>query len=253
MKISALIVLCAVSTANAQCPCPCSPTPIPTVTPTATASSGLISAVAEWSIVHPGAPFVAMIGDSIMEGYSVSPPGFLSRMDGGPSGNFECDIATRLYETSGNIITGTNDGKSGASIAWIYGAARNRAILPPPKYLIMEGGINAGVAAGFASQQTWFDQAKSLCASHGSTLIVEEVWPSPLATNAQILAWNSALGIWASSNVVTLIPMHDWMADPTDRTKILAIWTTDHTHPTQAGVLRHSEALYNTLLQLEGQ
>ncbi len=248
MRLTTLIFLCASWTANAQCPCPCTPTPTATATVTPSAS-GLSAAIAEWAIVHPGAPFVAMVGDSIMEGY----PNFASRADYGPSGNTECDIATRLYETSGNLITGTNDGKSGASVAWILGKARNISLSPPPKYLIFEGGINGGVTAGFASQQTYFDQLKTSCSSHGSILIVEEVWPSPLATNAQIVAWNISLASWASNNGATLIPMHDWMADPADNTKILAAWTTDHTHPTQAGVARHTDAIYNTLLQLEGQ
>ncbi len=258
MKISTLIVLCAVWTANAQCPCPCTPTPIPTVTPTATASSGLVGAVAEWGVVHPGAPFAAMVGDSIMEGWS----GFISRADSGacgagPCGNTLCDIATVLYATSGNLATGTNDGKNGANMAYIYGKAHNISILPPPKYLIVEGGLNDMRATGatFADRQAYFDQLKTLCDAHGSTLLLEEVWPS-ITNNApatSIAAWNIALNTWANVNGATVIHTHDWMADPTDNTKILGAWTIDHTHPSQAGVARHADAIYNILLQLEGQ
>ncbi len=248
MRFATLILLLLVWTAAAQCPCPCTPIPIPT----ATASVGLSGAVSEWAIVHPGAPFVGYVGDSIMEGR----PNFVGRRSyGGPSGNAECNIANRVYETSGNIVTGMNDGRSGEQVAVIVTIAANYALPPPPKYLIMEGGINDMRWRGttFASRQSSYDSLKAAADSRGSILIVEEVWPSVITDNIYILAWNSALLSWASANGITVIYTHDWMADPSDHTKLLAAYTVDGTHPTEMGVGRHADAIYNTLSQLEGQ
>ncbi len=228
----------------------CTPTPNPTPTPTP--GIGLPAAVESWAAIHPNTPFVAMVGDSIMEGY----PNFVSRSDAGPCGNGPCgnvtyDIATVLYVSSGALISGTNDGVTATRMIFISNKANTRAVLPPPKYLIVEGGIN-NLHAGyiFSSQQIYFDSIKSGCDSHGSTMLVEEIWPSTLATNSAILAWNSSLATWASSNSVTLIQMHDWMADPVDHTKILPDYTWDGTHPTQAGVRRHADKIYAVLQEL---
>ncbi len=255
MKFPILILLSIAWTLNAQCPCPCTPTPAatftPVATPTATVSGGLTAAVAEWALIHPGAPFAAMDGDSIMQGY----PNFTSRaIRGGPFGNFQCDIATRLYQASGNIVTGTNDGAQGARMSNIDWKSHSVSLLPPPKYLIVEGGINDMHFGGtFADNQSLFAHIKSDCASHGSIMAVEEVWPSIMVASALISDWNSALVTWASSNGITLIQTHDWMADPADHTRMLPAYTVDGTHPSEMGVGRHADAIYNTLLQLEGQ
>ncbi len=229
---------------------PCTPTPAPTPTPTP--GPGLALAVQAWSDLHPNAPFVAMVGDSIMEGY----PNFVSRSDGGPCGGGPCgnasyDIATVLYGTSGNLVTGTNDGVCNTKMAFISNKANTKSVIPPPKYLIVEGGIN-NLHAGdtFASQQTYFDAIKAGCNSHGATMLVEEIWPAMIATNSAILSWNSSLDAWADSNSVTVIAMHDWMADPSDHTRMLADYTWDGTHPTQAGVRRHADKLFSTLQEL---
>ncbi len=185
-----------------------------------------------------------------MEGY----PGFLSRAEsGGPSGNTLCDIANVLYITSSNVVTGTNDGKSGAVVSYISTKAQNISLTPPPKYLVMEGGINdmSGSGKVFSDEQTYFDAVKTACASHGSTMLVEEVTPAVLTTNANIVAWNTALHTWALSNSITVIAMHDWMADPGDNTKLYyPNYTADHTHFNQAGVQRHADLIYTTLQTL---
>ncbi len=243
-----LLISAWIGSAMAQCPCPC--TPAPTATPTATASGGLSNAVANWANAHLGAPFVAMDGDSIMQGY----PNFTSRaIRGGPFGDFQCDIATRLYQASGNLVTGTNDGAQGARMNNIDWKSHSVSLLPPPKYLIIEGGINDMRMGGtFSDNQALFTHIKSDCAFHGSIMVVEEVWPSVMVNSSLISDWNSALSVWASANGVTLIQTHNWMADPTDNTRMLPAYTVDGTHPSEAGVARHAEALYDILLQLEG-
>ncbi len=143
-------------------------------------------------------------------------------------------------------------------MVYIKGVANNAVFVSPspvPKYLIVEGGINdmSGAGATFADRQTYFDGIKTLCDNHGSTMLVEEVWPSLLDTNAHIVAWNSALATWAASNSVTVIPMHDWMGDPAASpaySTMLSTYTVDGTHPSQAGVQRHADKLYSTLVTL---
>ncbi len=230
------------------------PTSTPTPTPTPTAPSGLVAAVNAWAVAHPGAPFIAVVGNSVMEGY----PNYLSRRESGcPCGNIEADVTQRVYEDSSNIVVGTNDGKSGAKMSYIYLTAHNTSLTPPPKYLIVEGGINdmSGPAhSTFADEQTYFDSMKTDCASHGSIMVVEEVMPSGLTTNANIVAWNSALATWASSNSVTLIATHDWMGDPAASpaysTLLAAYDNGDHTHLSIAGVGRHADKVYATLVLL---
>ncbi len=240
------------------------PSATPTSTPTATATAtstptptplGLVDAVAAWAVAHPGAPFVAMIGDSVMEGA----PNFYSRADSGPCGSncgdLLCDIARVLYTTSGNVVTGTNDGLRGDQMPGIYTRANAVSVTPPPKYLIVEGGVNdMNHGHTFADQQTYFDQIKTTCTSHGAIMLVEEVWPSAIVGNSTTLAWNAALATWASSNSVTLILIHDWMGDPAASppySHLVAAYTTDGTHPTEAGVQRHADKLYAVLQVLE--
>ncbi len=241
-------------------------TPIntPTATATATATStptptptpiGLVVAVNAWAVSHPGAPFVAMGGDSVMEGA----PNFYSRADSGPCGSncgdLLCDIARVIYTTSGNVVTGTNDGLRGTQMPAIYTKTNAVSVTPPPKYMIVEGGVNdMNHGFTFADQQTYFDQIKTTCTSHGAIMLVEEVWPNQLVSNASTVAWNSALATWASSNSVTLILMHDWMGDPAASppySHLVAAYTTDGTHPTEAGVQRHADKLYAVLQVLE--
>ncbi len=191
-----------------------------------------------------------------MEGY----PGFLSILDSGPSGNTLCDISNVLYITSNNLVTGFNWGKSGAVMAYISGVATNNALHSPspiPKYLIVEGGVNnIHSSQTFATEQTYFDSIKSLCATKGATMLVEEVWPanSTYATDANIVAWNTALNTWASSNSITVIAMHNWMGDAAASppySAMVSTYTVDGTHPSQTGVQRHADKLYSTLQILE--
>ncbi len=179
-------------------------------------------------------------------------------VDGGPSGNAQADVATQVYEDSSNIVVGVNYGKSGAKMSYIY-LQSNGTVLPlHPKYLIVEGGINdmsGPLHSVFADEQTWFDQIKTKCGTFGATMVVEEVFPSTLTSNANIVAWNSALATWASSNSVTLIATHDWMGDPAASPAYSTLLSTydngDHTHLSVVGVGRHADKVYATLLILE--
>jgi lysophospholipase L1-like esterase len=185
-------------------------------------------------------------------------PNFISRADSGPCGSncgdFLCDIARVLYTTTGNLVTGTNDAVRNTQMPAISTSASTRLGSNPPKYLIVEGGVNdINHGHTFADQQTYFDAIKTACDSVSTIMLVEEVWPSAISGNTQTLAWNSALSTWAASNSVTVILMHDWMGDPASSppySHLVAAYTVDGTHPSEAGVQRHADMLYTVLQTL---
>lgn len=209
--------------------------------------ASLANAVAAWEAAHPGAPFLAGVGDSILMGYT----NYNSYVynSGPPTGDTNGDFSTRVYVDSGNLVTGTNFGASGALVSFIYLESVGNALPLHPKYLLFEGGIN-----DLSGGSTWadvvqhYDATRTACVATGASMIVSEVWPSGLATATAISNYNASLRNWITTNTgVTLLPSHDWMASATNLEVIEPTSTWDGTHPTLAGTERWARLILGLL------
>ncbi len=214
--------------------------------------SHLSESVAGWT----GDKFVTCAGDSIMAGY----PTYTSPDEvGGPTGDLQADIATRLYGASGDLIIASNHGVSGATInPYIQEVIAGAVPDELPKYAVVEGGINS-ISGGhdFAYAEDSYDLIVDTCDTYGAILIVEEVYPSGLATPTEIADYNAALSDWVDAKValgkaVHLLPMYIPMGDPDNPDSLLPAYTVDGTHLSADGVGQHAFLIVEKIKELEG-
>lgn len=212
----------------------------------------LASAVAAWALAHPGAPFIACAGDSIVEGYT----NWLTILDAGPSGNTNGDIMQVIGGQSSGLVVGTNFGKSGAAMAYTQGAVDNLAAPLSPRYVLVHVGVN-DINGGTVWTNVFFNHMLAKCKLSNAVMILDQVWPWKSSLSAQISTWNAASLNWVTTNTtytngLYLLATHDPMANPTNNVVLYPPYTWDTQHPTILGTSNYTSILLALLNSIEG-
>lgn len=217
---------------------------------------GISRAVQDWETAHPGEPFIAYVGDSIVQGYPnyqlSGPPSWTVDPSHDDEGANIVSVVEALHPAA---IPGLNRGWAGAQVGPSYLVLNGVNSSFNPKYILWQIGINSiqGGANDWDDVSTYYDQALTSCTSAGSILIVAEVWPASLATGTVINAYNDSMNAWAVANGVEIIHTHDWMANPSNNDQLNPPWGVDGTHPSNDGVSRFAEIILDKLIELEGE
>jgi hypothetical protein len=198
---------------------------------------------------YSNSPYLAVTGDSIIEGHNVGVSSlYHSIYHGGPSGTITSEVMHELSLLigSGTILQYQNLSYGGQTFDWIASTGVPACILTKAKVVLIHGGIN-----DISTARPWEDSLANLNTIVG---LVNSASPKPRLLIDEILPWNAGndslagvvrtfnknLANFCGDNGIRLIRSHDLMGQLRTSTghldDMLNAYNYDDVHLSQLGV-----------------
>ncbi len=198
-------------------------------------------------------PYLALLGDSIMEGsgngtqlwyglYDTSHPAYILTTPGGAATSDPGSVVRSTFETGTEL---QYQNLALGSTAWQRSATTGAALcaaVKPYKTMVLCG-TNDVPTLTWAQVETYMDTTLSVLTAGGSKMVLCEILPRNTYDDTQaatIRTWNTNYATWCAANNVTLIPCHDAMGQVRGSTgeidDLATAYNKDGIHLTTAGV-----------------
>lgn len=205
------------------------------------------------------APYIALGGDSIMEGYLLS-GGWFTTVDPPPGPNAVHGIAgqdpAHILTANASWLTATNYAVQGFSMSGVYAYQLPYVTALKPKYFLVADGINDISGGGLAQIPTtmaWLNAIYTNCQAVGVKLIIGEVLPCNNGGNYQLYpALNGAYRAFAATNYgVYFMASHDSFGIPPGYTNLIAAYSDDGLHHSAQGQTNYAYCIISKLCEIE--
>ncbi|HBD92801.1 MAG TPA: hypothetical protein DC057_01365 [Spirochaetia bacterium] len=200
-------------------------------------------------------PYIALLGDSIMEGsgngtthwYGLFDSSFPAEIKTTPGGNNTSDPGSVIRSLIGIGSQLQYQNLSLGSTAWQRTAESGAALcaaIKPKKVFILTGTNDVGTLT-WEQVDAYMDTTLGIFNAAGVKVYICEILPRTGYTDEQaaiIRTWNANYATWCSANNAILVPTHDVMGQVRGSTgeidDLLATYDLDGVHLTQAGVAK---------------